>query len=179
MALKDDACPGGDHRGWGNRGMQSLQPFDGRNAGGDGLLARTHGGGHLSPAKETGRSLILQGHCDVVPVGPLDMWNAPPFQPLVENGWLYGRGAGDMKSGTIAVLYALDALKAAGLAPKGRIHLQSVIRGGEHRARCALHAAARLPGRRLPHPRAHRRQADPRPGRRTCTASTSAWSWTR
>lgn len=83
--------------------------------------------GTLRPAQETGRSLILQGHCDVVPAGPLDMWQTPPFQPRVENGWLTGRGAGDMKSGTIAALYALDALKAAGLAPKGRIHLQSVI----------------------------------------------------
>jgi len=83
--------------------------------------------GTYRPAQETGRSLILQGHCDVVPAGPLDMWKHPPFKPVIEDGWLYGRGAGDMKSGTIATLYALDALKAAGLAPKGRIHLQSVI----------------------------------------------------
>jgi acetylornithine deacetylase len=83
--------------------------------------------GTYRPAKEAGRSLILQGHCDVVPAGPPDMWHRPPFQPVVEDGWLYGRGTGDMKSGTIAALYALDALKAAGLAPEGRIHLQSVI----------------------------------------------------
>jgi acetylornithine deacetylase len=83
--------------------------------------------GTYRPAQETGRSLILQGHCDVVPTGPLDMWKTPPFQPVVKDGWLHGRGTGDMKSGTIAALYALDALKAAGLAPKGRIHLQSVI----------------------------------------------------
>ena len=83
--------------------------------------------GTCRPAQETGRSLILQGHCDVVPAGPLDMWKTPPYQPVVKDGWLHGRGAGDMKSGTIAALYALDALKAAGLAPKGRIHLQSVI----------------------------------------------------
>jgi acetylornithine deacetylase len=83
--------------------------------------------GTYRPTHETGRSLILQGHCDVVPAGPLDMWETPPFQPVVKDGWLHGRGAGDMKSGTIAALYALDALKAAGLAPRGRIHLQSVI----------------------------------------------------
>jgi acetylornithine deacetylase len=65
--------------------------------------------GTYRPNKEEGRSLILQGHCDVVPAGPLDMWERPPFQPVVENGWLYGRGAGDMKSGTISALYALDA----------------------------------------------------------------------
>jgi acetylornithine deacetylase len=40
---------------------------------------------------------------------------------------MYGRGAGDMKSGTIAALYALDALRAAGLKPTARIHFQSVI----------------------------------------------------
>src|ERR1700688_923217 len=38
-----------------------------------------------------GRSLILNGHIDVVPVGPLDMWKKPPFEPYVESGWLYGR----------------------------------------------------------------------------------------
>nr|WP_162501464.1 ArgE/DapE family deacylase [Methylobacterium crusticola] len=83
--------------------------------------------GTYRPAREAGRSLIFQGHCDVVPAGPLDMWARPPFGPVVEDGWLYGRGAGDMKSGTVAALYALDALAAAGLAPAGRIHVQSVI----------------------------------------------------
>lgn len=83
--------------------------------------------GTYRPAHDRGRSLILQGHCDVVPTGLLDMWQTPPFAPVVRDGWLYGRGAGDMKSGTIAALYALDALKAAGLAATGRIHFQSVI----------------------------------------------------
>jgi acetylornithine deacetylase len=83
--------------------------------------------GTYRPVHERGRSLILQGHCDVVPAGPLDMWDSPPFVPVVKDGWLYGRGAGDMKSGTIAALYALDALKAAGLRPTARIHFQSVI----------------------------------------------------
>ena len=40
--------------------------------------------GTWRPARETGRSLILQGHCDVVPAGPVDMWRTPPFQPVVE-----------------------------------------------------------------------------------------------
>ena len=74
-----------------------------------------------------GRSLILQGHCDVVPAGPLEMWTSPPFAPQVRDGWLYGRGAADMKSGTIAALYALDAIRDAGLRPTARIHVQSVI----------------------------------------------------
>ncbi|MFC0243070.1 ArgE/DapE family deacylase [Rhodopseudomonas telluris] len=83
--------------------------------------------GTYRPTNGSGRSLILQGHCDVVPAGPIDMWETPPFDPVVKNGRLYGRGACDMKSGTIGALYALDAIKAAGLRPTGRIHFQSVI----------------------------------------------------
>ena len=88
--------------------------------------ARTVVGTHR-PAQASGRSLILQGHCDVVPVGPLEMWDTPPFSPTVRGNRMYGRGACDMKSGTIGALYALDAIKAAGLSPRGRIHFQSVI----------------------------------------------------
>jgi acetylornithine deacetylase len=55
------------------------------------------------------------------------MWDTPPFSPVVKNGRMYGRGACDMKSGTIGALYALDAIKAAGLKPTARIHFQSVI----------------------------------------------------
>src|SRR6202795_5083314 len=83
--------------------------------------------GTYRPANNAGKSLILQGHCDVVPVGPLDMWETPPFSPVVRDGKMYGRGACDMKSGTIGALYALDAIKAAGLRPTARIHFQSVI----------------------------------------------------
>ena len=83
--------------------------------------------GTYRPANNAGKSLILQGHCDVVPVGPLDMWETPPFSPVVKDGKMYGRGACDMKSGTIGALYALDAIKAAGFKPTARIHFQSVI----------------------------------------------------
>jgi acetylornithine deacetylase len=83
--------------------------------------------GTYRPASHVGRSLILQGHCDVVPPGPLDMWETPPFSPAVRNGRMYGRGACDMKSGTIGALYAFDAIKAAGFRPTARIHFQSVI----------------------------------------------------
>jgi acetylornithine deacetylase len=83
--------------------------------------------GTYRPQTNAGKSLILQGHCDVVPVGPLDMWENPPFSPVIKDGRMYGRGACDMKSGTIGALYALDAIKAAGLRPTARIHFQSVI----------------------------------------------------
>ena len=83
--------------------------------------------GTYRPATEKGRSLIVQGHCDVVPAGPLDMWETPPFAPAIRDGKMYGRGAGDMKSGTIAALFALDAIRSAGFRPTARIHFQSVI----------------------------------------------------
>lgn len=75
----------------------------------------------------TGRSLILNGHIDVVPAGPLDMWATPPFEPHVKGGWLYGRGSGDMKAGLSSNLFALDALTACGLAPGGDVFFQSVV----------------------------------------------------
>lgn len=74
-----------------------------------------------------GRSLILNGHIDVVPAGPLDMWDTPPFEPRVEDGWLYGRGGGDMKAGLASNLFALDALTACRLAPAADVFFQSVV----------------------------------------------------
>ena len=79
------------------------------------------------PTHETGRSLILNGHIDVVPAGPRDMWSAPPFEPRRDGDWLYGRGSGDMKAGIAANLFALDALARLGYQPAGRVHQQSVV----------------------------------------------------
>lgn len=75
----------------------------------------------------TGRSLILNGHVDVVPPGPLDMWDSPPFEPRIEDGWMYGRGAGDMKAGVAAMVHALDALKRLGHEPAADVFVQTVI----------------------------------------------------
>ncbi|QYX57855.1 ArgE/DapE family deacylase [Roseovarius sp. SCSIO 43702] len=83
--------------------------------------------GTYHPEAEQGRSLILQAHVDVVPAGPAAMWTHGPFKPHVEGDWLYGRGAGDMKGGAASNIFALDALKRAGLAPAGRIHVESVV----------------------------------------------------
>ena len=49
-----------------------------------------------------GRSVIFNGHLDVVSPEPLDLWDTNPFDPVERDGWLYGRGAGDMKSGVAA-----------------------------------------------------------------------------
>lgn len=74
-----------------------------------------------------GRSLILNGHIDVVPVGPLAQWSRDPYDPAIVDGWMHGRGAGDMKSGLVACLSAMDTLAAIGLAPAGDVFLQSVV----------------------------------------------------
>jgi acetylornithine deacetylase len=79
------------------------------------------------PANPTGRSLILNGHIDVVPEGPADMWTSPPYAPRIDGGWLYGRGGGDMKAGIAAALGALDALRTLGYQPAADVYLQSVI----------------------------------------------------
>ncbi|CCE01704.1 ArgE/DapE family deacylase [Bradyrhizobium sp. STM 3809] len=73
-----------------------------------------------------GRSLILQGHIDVVPEGPTDLWSDAPYEAIVRDGWMIGRGAQDMKAGVSAMIFALDAIKAAGFVPDGRIHLETV-----------------------------------------------------
>jgi acetylornithine deacetylase len=80
------------------------------------------------PRQTRGKSLILNGHMDVVPEGPHDMWEvSPPFEPKCDGDWLYGRGSGDMKAGIAANIFALDALKRLGYQPAARVHIQSVV----------------------------------------------------
>jgi acetylornithine deacetylase len=83
-------------------------------------------GAHRAPEVE-GRSLILNGHIDVVPEGPLEMWRQGPYEPWREGDWLYGRGAGDMKAGLVSCLFAYKALKRAGYEPTADVFIQSVI----------------------------------------------------
>ncbi len=82
--------------------------------------------GTHEPRAETGRSLILNGHVDVVPTGPTEMWTRPPFDPWIDGDWLYGRGGADMKAGLAANIGALDALRALGYKPAATVHVQSV-----------------------------------------------------
>ncbi|MEZ7818294.1 MAG: succinyl-diaminopimelate desuccinylase [Pseudomonadales bacterium] len=58
--------------------------------------------------------LMFAGHTDVVPPGPVEQWQTPPFEPTVKDGQLYGRGAADMKSSLAAMIVAVeDATKHA------------------------------------------------------------------
>jgi acetylornithine deacetylase len=74
-----------------------------------------------------GKSLILNGHIDVVPVGDEKNWNHDPFSGEIICGKLYGRGATDMKGGSVALLMAIEALIATGTKLKGDVIFQSVI----------------------------------------------------
>jgi acetylornithine deacetylase len=79
------------------------------------------------PREALGRSLILNGHIDVVPVGAEALWSRPPFDPIVRDGRLYGRGSGDMKAGIAAYVTAFRALQAIGLQPAAPVIMQSVV----------------------------------------------------
>ena len=79
------------------------------------------------PRNPAGRSLILNGHMDVVPVGAEELWSAPPFAPTVREGRLYGRGSGDMKAGIAAYVQAFRTLTHLGLQPAAPVFLQSVV----------------------------------------------------
>lgn len=79
------------------------------------------------PRAEKGRSLVLNGHMDVVPAGPLEMWSSPPFEPRRDGDWLYGRGIADMKAGIAANVFAVEALRRIGYQPAATLYQQSVI----------------------------------------------------
>ena len=79
------------------------------------------------PTQELGRSLILQSHVDVVPPGPADLWTHPPFEPVIDGDWLYGRGSADMKAGHAAMIFCLDALRRIGKEPAATVYVQSVV----------------------------------------------------
>ncbi len=56
--------------------------------------------------------LVFAGHTDVVPVGSLESWNSDPFEPSLRDGYLYGRGAADMKSSIAAMVVAAEQFVA-------------------------------------------------------------------
>jgi acetylornithine deacetylase len=79
------------------------------------------------PRTRRGRSLMLQGHVDVVPEGAADRWTTPPFEPSIRDGRMYGRGAADMKAGIAAYVTAFRAIRLAGLQPAAELQMAAVI----------------------------------------------------
>src|SRR5215831_4977395 len=82
------------------------------------VIGRLHGP-QLAPV------LHFNGHMDVVPVGP--GWSCDPFGGEVRDGRIYGRGAADMKGGIAAQIYAVEALRRAGLQVQGTIEQSGVV----------------------------------------------------
>ncbi len=79
----------------------------------------------VGPAQ--GKSLIFNGHIDVVPTGAEALWTHPPFSAHLDGDRVYGRGASDMKAGIVAYTMAFKALRSLGLAPASPVYFQSVI----------------------------------------------------
>ncbi|MDP7060654.1 MAG: M20/M25/M40 family metallo-hydrolase, partial [Candidatus Marinimicrobia bacterium] len=74
-----------------------------------------------------GRSLILNGHVDVVPTGDETLWDDSPWSGSENDGKIYGRGSCDMKGGLSAGIFALEALKKLNFKPDGNVLFESVI----------------------------------------------------
>ena len=69
--------------------------------------------------------LHFNGHMDVVPVGA--GWSFDPFGSVISNGRIYGRGASDMKGGIAAQIYAIEAIRRAGIQLQGTIEQSGVV----------------------------------------------------
>jgi succinyl-diaminopimelate desuccinylase len=67
--------------------------------------------------------VVLAGHTDVVPTGPLEKWHSDPFVPTIRDGCLYGRGAADMKTSVAAFVTACERFVAAKPAHRGSVAL--------------------------------------------------------
>jgi acetylornithine deacetylase len=77
--------------------------------------------------KGNGRSLVLNGHIDVVPEGDLNQWDDHPYSGKIIDGKLFGRGSTDMKGGNLSLLLAIQALKETGTTLNGDLFFHSVI----------------------------------------------------
>lgn len=76
---------------------------------------------------EGGRTLMFEGHTDVVTEGDASAWQHPPFEAQVENGRIYGRGANDMKGGLVAALLATKAIVDSGVKLGGTILIGALV----------------------------------------------------
>lgn len=79
-----------------------------------------------APGKPT---ILIYGHFDVQPADPLELWNSPPFEPVVKDGRIYARGASDMKGNLLISIFAVEALlKTEGALP---VNIKFLLEGQE------------------------------------------------
>jgi len=77
---------------------------------------------NLWATRGSGRPVLcFAGHTDVVPTGPREEWRTDPFEPVIRDGFLYGRGAADMKSGLAAMVTAVERFVARQPAHRGTL----------------------------------------------------------
>lgn len=93
-------------------------PYEGRR-----VLVGRRAGTH----PDHGRSLLVNGHLDVVPTGGDALWTTPAWTPVRRDGWMHGRGAGDMKAGWAMTALALDALDGVGAELAGDLVVVGAI----------------------------------------------------
>jgi acetylornithine deacetylase len=77
--------------------------------------------------KGSGRSLLLNGHVDVIPAGPEDAWQSGPWAGDVRDGKMFGRGASDMKAGLAAYTMAMHAIINSHINLKGDVILEYTV----------------------------------------------------
>ncbi len=88
------------------------QPLIANRLQAQGFVIETHRFGEVDNLwarhGQTKPLLVFAGHTDVVPTGPLKHWQFPPFNPTIHDGFLYGRGAADMKGSVAAMVTACE-----------------------------------------------------------------------
>jgi succinyl-diaminopimelate desuccinylase len=104
--------------------------------------------GSLGEKRPGQRSLLLEGHTDVVTEGDPREWSWPPFGAELADGRIYGRGAADMKGGLAAAMVAAAAFRRAGVEPPGKLVVGALV-DEEDRMLGARHLVTTAVGREL------------------------------
>ena len=98
--------------------------------------------------EKPGKTLMFNGHIDVMPADEVEEWITPPFSPTIRDGKLYGRGTADMKGGLMAATMAVKLLQDAGIPFSGSVKITSVCdeEGGGNGSMQAIMSGQRADG---------------------------------